>query len=245
MKSNPCFKAAIDYVAKNISVIPVGSDKRPLISWKEYQTRIADIDEIAQWWLTFPDSQVGIVTGRISNLTVVDIEKGGDPSFLPQNTTIVKTGGSGWHYFFKFYEGTHNTARIRPLVDTRSEGGFVVAPPSVSSKGAYEVIKKAPLLPFPIELFGGEKKQVKRQNFREVAKGGVAGSRNQMAASIIGLLTHYLPEWYWGTAAWPLIQAWNEQNNPPLPEEELHTTYTSICNKSRFTNYGKRHSKKD
>lgn len=229
------YNSALNYLNHNISIIPVGKNKIPLISWKVYQQKRATEDEVNEWFKKFPDMQIGIVTGEISNLTVVDIEHGGDSSFLPQNTSIVKTGGGGWHYYFKYEPGTYNTARTRPLVDTRSEGGYVIAPPSVSDKGAYVLIKKLPLLPFPLELFGGKKEEKKgRKNFRDLVSGVGTGSRNQSAASIIGILTRYLPEYYWGTTIWPLLEAWNNNNDPPLPGEELSATYESICNKERF-----------
>jgi hypothetical protein len=233
---NPCFKAALEYINRGISVIPVGKDKKPLISWKEFQSRRPEPEEIIGWFETFPEAQVGIVTGEISGITVVDIEKGGDTTFLPQETSVVSTGGGGFHYYYKFEPGTYNTARTRPLTDTRSEGGYVIAPPSVSDKGPYALVKKLPLLQFPLELFGGKKEE--KKSFQNAARDTLNGvgevGRNQSAAQVIGLLVCYLPERYWGRAVWPLAQAWNNNNVPPLPEEELFITYNSICNKQRF-----------
>jgi len=91
-------QSAFKLVDKKISVIPVGKNKIPLISWKEFQGRYATHEEIKKWFEKYPDAQLGIVTGAISNLLVVDLEFGADTSFLPQNTTIVKTGGLGFHY---------------------------------------------------------------------------------------------------------------------------------------------------
>ena len=118
----------------HISVIPVGKNKIPLILWKEFQTRFATEEEITDWFEKFDDPQIGFVTGKISNLTVVDIEKGGDPSFLPQDTTIISTGGGGFHYYYEYEEGINNKARIKELVDIRGEGGYVVSAFSVSEK---------------------------------------------------------------------------------------------------------------
>lgn len=76
----------MQYMALGYSVIPVGSNKQPLIkSWKPYQTKAATEDTIYYWWEKKPDANVGIVTGAISNLTVVDID-----SYKPGGTDYKK-----------------------------------------------------------------------------------------------------------------------------------------------------------
>ena len=101
-----------------ISVIPVSRNKIPLIKWTEFQNRIATENEIKSWFQNFPDMQLGFVTGALSNLSVIDIEVGGDPSFLPQETFIVQTGSGGWHYYYKYQEGLQNKARIKRMETT-------------------------------------------------------------------------------------------------------------------------------
>lgn len=98
---NPCYQAALAYLAKGFSVIPImRGDKKPCIKWQLFQKQLPSIDEVNNWFKTFPDAQVGIVTGKISNLIVIDIDKktGGLESVknihLPV-TAIVETGG-GW-----------------------------------------------------------------------------------------------------------------------------------------------------
>jgi hypothetical protein len=132
MNENPMYKLALSYLYRGWSILPCGKDKRPLVPWKAYQENYPTPDEVKKWFELYPEAQVGIITGAISNLTVVDVEKGGDPSFLPQDTMIVSTGGGGYHYFFKFEPAMSNKARIKKLVDIRSEGGYVVAPGSGS-----------------------------------------------------------------------------------------------------------------
>src|ERR1035437_3231707 len=95
---------ALGYLKRGWSVIPCGKDKVPSIPWKEFQTRYATEEEVRSWFEKYPEAQVGIVTGKISGITVVDVEgkdpetgEMGDPSFLPQETMIVSTGGKGLH----------------------------------------------------------------------------------------------------------------------------------------------------
>src|SRR3990167_11196636 len=74
------------------SIIPVGLDKIPLVKWLEYQNRFATEEEVKAWFTKYPEANVGIITGKISNLVVIDIEKGGDIKRFPETLTV-KTGG--------------------------------------------------------------------------------------------------------------------------------------------------------
>lgn len=56
--------------------------QRPLVVWREFQHCIAGRDEIGRWLRPWPDANLGVVTGRISGIVVVDVEPrhGGDGS---------------------------------------------------------------------------------------------------------------------------------------------------------------------
>ena len=232
-------KLAMGYLTRGWSVLPCGKNKIPLIPWKIYQERFPTEIEIKSWFIKFPEAQVGIITGPISNLLVVDVEKGGDTSFLPQNTMIVKTGGQGFHYLFLFEEGFTNKARIRPLTDLRGSGGFIVAAGSTSDKGPYEIIKNAPLLPFPKELFP-EKRDIfqypeTKPNNKQVFSqfdldypGYGEGQRNDQTARFIGKVLTKVHSSDWETTAWPIVESANTRNTPPLAQNELRRTFESI-----------------
>ena len=247
MQNEKLLNYALESLRKGISVIPVGKNKIPLISWKEFQTRYATEDEVKGWFNQFDDPQVGFVTGKISNLTVVDVEKGGDPSFLPQDTTIVKTGGMGYHYFYKFEEGINNKARIKELVDIRGIGGYVVSPNSVSDKGEYTLLQDKPLLPFPKDLFP-EKVDIfttpesKDGSFKfnngevDSYPGYAKGQRNDEMTRYIG---HVLAKTHpadWDTKGWAIIERANLSNNPALTPRELSNTFNSIKDIERRNN---------
>lgn len=230
--SNPILEAALNYRFHNISVIPVGKNKIPLIPWKDFQTRLATPEEISKWFTDLKDAQLGIVTGKISNLTVVDIEAGGDPSFLPQNTSIIKTGGGGWHYYYLYEPGVANSARIRDLVDIRGEGGYVVAPPSSSDKGLYSLVKSESCSKFPGHLFGLKDAVKSKQATNTVSSdeypGYGEGRRNDEMTRYIGsVLTRIHPS-DWEKLAWTIIASANQKNTPPLSDFELRNSFRSI-----------------
>lgn len=132
-------EAALQYQKIGLSVIPVSQKKMPLISWKEYQDRHATEDEIKKWWTDYPNANVGIVTGKISGIAVLDCDsQDAISAFLAQykgETPAAKTP-RGMHYYFKYEDGIRNTVKVGNLdMDIRGEGGYVVAPPSINDKG--------------------------------------------------------------------------------------------------------------
>lgn len=71
------------YLARGWSVLPLRSrDKRPLIAWEPLQTSRPSPEQVSSWFSRWPDANIGIVTGEISNLVVIDIDPthGGDAS---------------------------------------------------------------------------------------------------------------------------------------------------------------------
>ncbi len=125
---------------KNCSVIPVRGDKRPLIKWEQYQKERATEKQIKDWFQKWPDAMIGIVTGSISGLSVIDIdtEEGFKeidkliPDSILMPTSQTPKGGK--HLYFQSPEKIiSNNSRIIPGCDFRGEGGYIIAPPSVNA----------------------------------------------------------------------------------------------------------------
>lgn len=220
--------SALQYLSKGKSVIPVGVNKIPLVPWKEYQSRLPTEQEVTAWWKEYPNANVGIVTGEISGLTVIDVEKGGEWKHFPPTTTI-QTGGGGVHLYYS-YAPIENKARVFPLTDVRGNGGYIVAPPSIhASGGKYKVLHNYRQMDFPLEMFG----EKKATDWGAVTAGGGLGSRNDNASRLVGKLFSAFPKDQWETTVWNLIVAWNKTNNPPLGERELKTTFNSISQRAK------------
>jgi len=141
---NKILTAALRYAEKfHYSIIPVKLDKKPLLPWIEYQKRLATPEEIMQWWGRWPGAMIGIVTGAISGLFVIDCDtrEGYEAiqKLLPDALLfpIVRTPRGGWHLYFLFPKGCNLTvgAGVIPGVDFRGEGGYIIAPPSVNAEG--------------------------------------------------------------------------------------------------------------
>lgn len=226
------FELAKRYIDFKWSVIPVGKDKRPLIKWAEFQEKRATVDVLSSWMSNYTQMQLGIVTGQISNIIVVDID---DPqmdcSWLPKTLTA-RTGSGGFHYYYRYTTGYTNKARIKENIDIRADGGYVVVPPSENEKGKYEWIDKSPIAPFPIHLFE-KKKQINYQTIKTEYIGYGQGQRNDQMARYTGHILAKIHPSEWETIAYPLIQEANTKNTPPLDDRELRSIFDSIINKEK------------
>lgn len=241
MKKNALFSKAFEYAVRGYSVMPLKKDKRPMLTtWKTYQSKAASEEQIQSWWERWPDANVGIITGEISGITVIDVDAykaGGTKLDAFPETFTVKTGNGGYHLYYKYQKGLTISANKYPQfpgVDIRSDGGYIVAPPSVTEYlgkgGPYEVFKAVPLAAFPAKLFDAKKAKRSVSSLIGISTGG----RNDSITSFIGqLLRAEDNEKKWGSEVWPAVQRANKTYSPPLGERELKTTFDSIVKKEQ------------
>ena len=114
-----------------------------------------DHRQIQRWWRAEPRSNLGIATGAPGpDVLDVDKHKDGDgfaafnqlkrAGLVREPMAIVRTPSGGFH---AYYQGTgHQRNGHIPgvYVDFRSQGGYVVAPPSRIAGRTYEVAQKQP-----------------------------------------------------------------------------------------------------
>ena len=72
--ANPALDYALYYESRGFSVIPLPhGKKKPTLPWKKYQDQRANKDQIFHWFEK-QNQNIGIVTGAISKLSVIDID---------------------------------------------------------------------------------------------------------------------------------------------------------------------------
>ena len=248
MQWSTAASAALDYLARGWSVIPVRrKDKRPVIPWQAYQGRRPSMEAVAAWFSRWPEANVGIVTGTVSALVVLDIDPahGGVESLerwqtlhgmLPPTLESL-TGGGGRHLYFA-HPGEPCPSRVGllPGLDLRGDGGYVVAPPSVHPSGrayrwreGHEPGRISPArLPRALLAVGDSSRAGHTLAYwRQLLRDGVVeGERNSAVASISGhLLWHGVDPQVVGE----LMLCWNRVRcRPPLSDEEVVRTVESI-----------------
>jgi hypothetical protein len=130
--------AALRYAEMGYRVFPcVPGDKTPLTA-HGFHDATTDPGQIERWWAQHPRANVGIAT---KGLLVLDIDGSdnpwpGDPERSVELATapLALTANGGSHRLFRQPAGRNwrcTESRLAPKVDTRANGGYIVAPPSV------------------------------------------------------------------------------------------------------------------
>lgn len=103
-----------------------------------------DIRTIVAWWAEWPDANVAVAMGAGLFALDVDPRHGGDAALhelvqahgrLPPTVTA-RTGGGGWHFLFLWPPGLPTRKDISAGLETKSEGGYIVAAPSLHASGS-------------------------------------------------------------------------------------------------------------
>jgi hypothetical protein len=162
------------YTQAQLTVIPCERrSKRPrLRQWKPYQEQSPTALDLVRWFGPWSSTDaVAIVTGRVSGgLEVLDFDA---PELFPawaerlqrrhadllQALPVVRTPSGGYHVYFRSAGPTAGNQKLavdpaKPrgkytLIETRGEGGYVLAPPSAGYEMQQGRLTALPLLEAP------------------------------------------------------------------------------------------------
>lgn len=223
------------------------NNKKPLISgWQDKASN--ESDEVERLFARWPGSMIGIPTGSINGLTVVDIDVRDDKDGFRtieqlglQRLSIypaVRTPSGGVHLYIStgkdYY--SNSAGALGPGIDIRSQGGYVIGAGSVSVDGSYEWIcgfEKVRDNTYPMihELRAllsktkphrySQASTVAKELLRPVSR----GSRNTELARRCGfLMKKYPPE----TVLDMMLHINKTCFNPQLDEREVQSVFFSI-----------------
>jgi Bifunctional DNA primase/polymerase, N-terminal/AAA domain/Primase C terminal 1 (PriCT-1) len=142
--------AALRYAELGYPVFPCASGLEPTpLTQHGFHDATTDAEQIERWWTEEPSANIAIAA---AGLLVVDIDPSDDGStnsWLQDDpeklldlaaAPIAVTPRGGRHYVFRKPPGKPwrcTTSKLAPHVDTRTDGGYFVVPPSVRPDGCY------------------------------------------------------------------------------------------------------------
>lgn len=147
-------EAAITYAKNGVHIIPVfgivdgvcecgnkncpNPGKHPRYE-KQYLTHglnsaTNDTEIVKYWWDKWPNANIGMITGAINGVVVIDEDRyrGNDTSGYEIPDTLVQHSGSGdgTHYVYLSTKTLKSGSNIVPGLDSRADGGYIIASPS-------------------------------------------------------------------------------------------------------------------
>ncbi|MGM4872900.1 phage/plasmid primase, P4 family [Bradyrhizobium sp. 956_D2_N1_5] len=254
----PLVKRALRYASSGFHIIPIytirdgqctcrkGADcsspgKHPITS-RGLKDASTDRKTIKKWWIANPDANIGIATGRISNLVVVDVDgQEGKESLaelvktygrLPK-TPKVKTGKGLQYYLRLGNKPVGNSAgRLGKGVDIRGDGGYVVAPGSVHRSGKVyrflsgRALDDIEIAKAPKWLLNWSFNAQENSADVETKDGTDIGTRNSRLTAMAGKLRR---GGFSEAALLAALRAENKNLAPPLRKEEVERIARSIA----------------
>lgn len=145
MVVNSLLEAALQYAGRGWHIFPCKPrGKTPLVKGG-FKAATTDREQLEKWWQKWPDANIGLATGAVSGLIVFDLDGPdgiqsmkelcgllGGP--LPMAPTVMTARGLHIYYRLRPDSPQISCSAAKGL-DIRSNGGYVIAPPSVHESG--------------------------------------------------------------------------------------------------------------
>src|SRR5215211_6442047 len=156
-------KAALAFAERGRPVFPCEQGGKKPLTPNGHLDATTDPRKIHMWWNRHPDANIATPTGKRSGILAVDHDtsKEGTASLEEVEAILgpvskgvtIETGSGGRQYLFRYPEGLNirNATGVLPGVDVRGEGGYILAPRSVT-KGVYTRLDGKPLAEPPAQL---------------------------------------------------------------------------------------------
>ncbi|KAE8765393.1 bifunctional DNA primase/polymerase [Georgenia thermotolerans] len=136
--------AALDLARAGVPVFPCVSGAKQPLTRRGFLDASPDAGQVAVWWRRWPDANLGLPTGTVSGVDVVDVDaKASGSGFRAFRRALsaqlatgwawmVRTPSGGLHAYYPHPGGTEQRSWASPgtHVDFRGDGGYVIAPPS-------------------------------------------------------------------------------------------------------------------
>lgn len=207
--------------------------KHPKVPWRKFQQEKVT-ERRCKLWFRDDVTNIGIVTGKISNLVVVDEDEQGATDQLNLPPTLTATTSQGRRHFYYKYPKNVDEVRTGPLknhpkVDIKGDGGFVVCPPSRHISGSQYtfVDKHQPMAEFPVSILETQSKTKKQVVVEDINKGERDVTLTKLAGSLLGKGVSV-------ENVYSLLLSHNALHcHPPLPEKDIEKIVFGIAENER------------
>jgi len=225
--TNRIVHAAVELCGLGLATIPVEpKTKESLVMGFQNWRRAPSARSIERWWQKWPEAGLGIPTGQLNRLTVVDIDDHGlihDALIRFGQTPLqVSTPSGGRHLYYK-HAGERNAEGVHDCkIDIRGQGGYVIVPPTARPDGkiykliagGWNCITRLPAIP-----------EIER-SYLGKAKGKIPEGQRDNA-----LFRHCLgqaPACDDYEALFDVANTFNYDCEPPLPARQVEKTALSV-----------------
>jgi hypothetical protein len=142
--------AALQLAQKGLAVFPCQPRGKEPACDTGLLAATTNVERIDRWWKSIPNLNIGIATGAVNDIFVLDIDgEEGEASLrqleqqhdaLPPTVEVIT--GKGRHCYFRIGEhGVRNSVgQIAAGLDIRGDGGYVIAPPSIHPSGRLRLV---------------------------------------------------------------------------------------------------------
>lgn len=139
--------AAAAYAARGLAVFPIKTGGKTPLTAHGFKDASADAATVAKWWAKHPTANIGLPTGPLTNVLVLDVDGAAGSASLalleqahgPLPATPFQRTGKGRHFLFLWPPGAdigNSAGKLGEGLDTRGRGGYIVLAPSVHPSGA-------------------------------------------------------------------------------------------------------------
>lgn len=145
LAGTPLPEAARVLATSGLPVFPCAPGGKSPIIRRGFLDATSDLAQVCAWWRAHPDANIGIATGTVSGLAVVDVDvhqidgfvayrRAERAGLVPTPLAVVRTPSGGVHAYFATNRGGQRSwAAGRVGVDFRGDGGYIIAPPSATA----------------------------------------------------------------------------------------------------------------
>jgi Bifunctional DNA primase/polymerase, N-terminal/Primase C terminal 1 (PriCT-1) len=242
--SRTLLKAALAWARNGKPVFPCRPGGKDPLTKRGHIDATTDPRKIHMWWKRWPNANIAVPTGGRSGVLVVDVDHPASLDALEakhdkfSETRTHSTGSGGMHLIFAYPEDSdirNSAGKLGEGLDVRGEGGYIIVPPSRTTR-PYEILDALPPAdtpPWLLETLTEPKRSaVKVRSITTAPSVGadgppiLQGSRDDTLARIAGRLhdgTRSLDD-----LAAELLEINARRCEPPLPDQQVLKVARSI-----------------